>query len=899
VQLLRITLIVFIFTFSSFTFSSNIVESVSNIPLKVFSAYPTFTPGQYIEYNQRLLALRQYDNQGLNKEFLVEMSGHSNHNSAFDAFLDTTENVVWIIDSHFDNAHNHYFTVDKYPFNENGFIGEPKKIILPANINGVIQGFNNNHMYIITEDNISGNGTYNFNEYDLSNEILLKRTLSFDDNFNSRISPSGDFFVTTNGIISLTEKEMIWTETDFGVSVSSAPFFIDDNTIMFSNWQGNYIGLINDKIISTSLILSKEPEDLGFEFDYSYFNSLSRTINYHSRDNKLIKSFSIDNINNSWQLSDINLSDIPLNSNNTIGDHYLRTLEGGLIYANSNFIYSDGVWEYRAELTKSFELDKGYVFVLNANDTSVDELYAISTGDVKELRKLKHVDNMGYQWHDIAELPKQQGEVRFSMLYQEKIYILYSPDIESYELSKAVIVNINGDHIETIDLPNVRQLDIKVSIYNGHFYLTSIWGNLKCTIETFQCDDLAPSLRISGSVQYFNNFLYAYGYMISDIDHDSNLFYYDTRNNKGWQKSLFEIPSISNIRFKKFGNNVRLNTSLLTFNENGEIDSLTPITAINDDSPYINNDHNVIEFKDGRVSCDYELVKCIDIKGKYLLKFTSNNSDSDERYSKIQGTPFFYDSVEQPHSLEVFKTKEDLLFPEINEVMPKEIEAWQNDQLSINFDNYFNNISYYEKGLLNEGWPDDEYLADDNGDFTIMLSNEHTWQEQTIQYGYRTTYTGINNYFTMPVSSMNIMLRDINDPPELREEISLTLTINKKDYTTVSFDDFLRDPERTELKYFITNLPLPSGLNPDYNGGLKGIKGKFSKAGIYSIDVLATDTSKDEMPSSFTFTIKVKDDSGKVPSTNDKPSSSGGSLGWGVLMLSMLFFSGKVLIRHK
>jgi len=879
-QLLKVTIIFFLFTFSSFTHSTNLVDTVSEVPLKVFhNILPTFTQGQYIEYNEKLLTIRLYDNQGLHEEFSVELSGHSNNNSAFKAFVDTATNSIWVTDSHFDSeANEYYLTVEQYLFDDNGFTGDHQKINFPPGLLGDVQGFNNSHMYIIIQDVLDGSWVYNFTEYDLSSEISLKRSLAFDENFGSRISPNGSFFVTSNGIISLVAAEMVWI--DSGLNSYGTPLFIDDETIIFRDWDvGYFIGSISENTVLTSLILPNNSSKLQYETQgYTYHKLEShQVINFYDSNDGLINSFSIDKRNNSWQISDIELgTDI-----NDYSDQYKRTLEGGLINRNWFFSYNEGKWLQNEQLVKGFELDKGYVFVSNMEDAQEKDLYAIFIGDVNRLRKLELVNNTDYQWRDIAEIPKQAGEVKFASKYQNNIYIFSdywdgtSTTSDAFSTS-AIVLNLNGEQLTTIEVPFIGSANFVANIYNEHIYLTSPWGALKCTVQAFDCDDITPSTTLNGWPHYFNNYIYYYSFS------ENKLVYYNTKLGANWNMSTFELPDSSSRNFEKFGNQLRFDDHLLTFNDSGEIDSLETIISVNSDhiGLYSSND-----FYNGRVSCDDRLVNCVYIEGQYTLKFTSINSDTWNRYKKIKGTLYFYDPFEEFHSLEVFRTKDDLIFPEIKEIMPKEIEIWQNDILKISLNDYFKNIYYYEQES-HSGWPDyyDEYKANNDGDLQVTLTNEHTWFEPTIPFA---TYTGANDNFTIPIYPMSIIVRDINEPPELIAGASLTLTANKEESIQINFDKIFWDPERTSLQYIITTLPLPLGLAFEYGE----LQGALTKAGTYNVNVTVKDTSLDELSSDFTIKIHIKDENGNVPSAEDKPSSSGGVLGGYLLLLCTLLFS--------
>jgi len=883
-------LVIFLLAFSSFTFSSSIVESISDIPLKIFSEpLPTATPGQYVEYNQRLLAIRQYDDLGLVKEFSIDMPEHSNHTTAFQVFVDPSANVIWVIDSQLNNESNEYYlTVDKYLFNENGFVGEPEKINIPSNVYGRGVGFNNNLMYLRI-GGASVNEVTHIVEYDLSNDVAEKRSITFDHTIKAHLSPNGNLFITDKGIISLTDTEMTFTAVEFEGLNYQAPYFLDNSTVIYENNNGIYIGLINDNAISLSLI--HEISSLEFDFYDRYFDASSKVLNYLNRNYEVIKSFSLDKFEGLWQANEVKFNGKVLNS--TDGNHNRRTAAGGLIYGNSFFTYLAGQWQDPVELSKGLELDKGYVFVSNANDIESHDLLAISVGDVKKLRKLESLEESNYQWRDIADLPKVLGTVTFAMQYQEKIYIQYHTEEDAK--ANVMVVNLNGEHIETVEIPKYLHYNFKAKVYNGKLYLTSRSENLVCTLDVFHCDLLMEDISASSAPLYFNHFLYSYAY--SSALGEYHLYFYDTRNDEGWKKSILKLAENSNQTIEKFGDNLRLNNDVLVFNESGEVDSTIPIISINSDGLYLQNYNNNI-FENGKVACDDKLIKCISIQGNNGLNFISINAGNHKRYTQIQGTPFFYDFWEYDYTLELFKSKENLLFPEINEVMPKEIEAWQNEQLSINLSQYFNNISYYEKGLRNAGWPDDEYSVDENGNFSMMLTNEHTWQEQPIRFATYNSYTGFNDNFTMSVPPMLINLRDVNDIPELKKDVSLQLNEDKKDYFTINFNDFFQDPERLELKYHVTNLPLPNGLEPIYNGGLQGVGGSISKSGTYEIEVLATDTSVDELSATFKMILKIKGSSDDTVSTNEKSSSSGGSIGWILLMLNALLVWRKHLKRQ-
>lgn len=879
-QFLKIIAVSFLFVFSSFTFSTNLVDSVSEIPMKVFhNSLPTFTLGQYIEYNEKLLTIRLYDNQGLHKEFSVELSGHSNNNSNFKAYLDTAVNAVWITDSYFDNEEQgYYLTAEKYSFDAEGFNSEYQKIILPNSLLGKIQGFNNNNMYIVIEDTSTGSRTFNFTEYDLSSKISLKRNILFDDSFDSRISPNGDFFVTNKGIISLSGTEMEWIDSD--LNSYGAPFFINEDTIIFRDWDvGYYIGSIKENIVSKSLILSNESSKLQYATQGNTYHRLhsSQVINFYDSNDGLINSFSIDDINNSWEISDIDLgTDI-----NAYSGDFKRTLEGGLINRNLSFSYNEGTWLQHEQLVKGFELDKGYVLVSNMGDAQESDLYAVFIGDVNRLRKLELINNTDYQWRDIAEIPKQEGVVKFASKYQNNIYIFSdywdgtSRTLDSFS-TNAIVLNINGEQITTSEVPFIGSANFVANTYNEHIYLTSPSGALKCTIQAFSCENITPSTTLNGWPHFINNFLYFYSHS------ENKLVYYDTIIEGNWKTSTFELPNSSSKTFAKFGNQLRFDDNLILFNENGEIDSLKAITSVNTDSGSTNHFINNT-FYNEKIACDDRLVKCIYIDDQYKLAFTSINSDTWRRYKKIKGTTFFYDPFEEYHSLEIFKRKDDLIFPEIKEIMPKEIEIWQNGTLKISINDYFQGISYYEQES-HPGSPDyyDEYIADNNGDLQITLTNEHTWFEPTILFA---TYIGVNNNFTMPVYPMSIIVRDINDPPELVEGESLTLTVNIKDDIQIDFDNIFRDPERKDLIYTITNLPLPNCLEFQKE---RKLLGSLSKAGTYSVKVTVTDSSLDKLSSDFMFTIQIKDSNGNVPSTRDTSSSSGGTFGWVLLMLSII-----------
>ncbi len=888
-QFSKTIVVIFLLAFSSYTFSSSIVESISDIPLKIFSEpLPTATPGQYVEYNQRLLAIRHYNNQGLEKEFSVEMPEHVNQTSAYSVkvFVDKSADVIWVADYRTNNETNeHYLTVDKYIFNDNGFVGDPEKINIPANVYGRVQGFNNNLMYLRI-GGASVNEVTHIVEYDLTNDVAENRSITFDHSIKAHLSPNGNLFITDEGIISLTDTEMTFTEVDFEGLNYQAPYFLDNSTVIYENNNGIIIGTISDKAISLTLI--HEISSLEFDFHGRYFDASSKVLNYLNRNSEVLKSFSLDKLEGVWQINEVKFNGKVLNS--TYGNHNRRTSTGGLIYANSFFTYLAGKWQDPVELSKGLELDKGYVFVSNASDIESNSLYAISVGDVNKLRKLESLENNNYQWRDIAELPNGIGTVKFAMQYQEKIYIQFHAEGDITTKANIMVVNLNGEYIETVEIPTYLHYDFKAKVYSSKLYLTSRSENLVCTLDAFHCDLLMEDLSASTAPLYFNHFLYSYAYSAA-LD-ENHLYFYDTRNDEGWKKSALEIPENSPPTIEYFGDNLRLNNDVLVFNESGEVDSTIPITAVNSDGLYLQN-YNNNKFKNGKIACDDKLIKCISIKGSNGLNFTSINLGTHKRYKQIQGTPFFYDFWEYDYTLELFKSKDDLLFPEIEEVMPKEIEAWQNEQLSINLSQYFNNISYYEKGLRNAGWPDDEYAVDENGNFSMMLTNEHTWQEQPIRFATYNSYTGFNDNFTMSVPPMLINLRDVNDIPELKKDVSLLLSEDKKDYFTINFNDFFQDPERLELKYHVTNLPLPNGLEPNYSGGLQGVSGSISKAGTYEIEVLATDTSVDELSATFTMTLTIKGSSGDTISTDEKSSSSGGSLGWILLMLNVLLIGLK------
>jgi len=873
VQLLRITIVLFFIIFSHFTFSTNLVNTVSTIPLKSFhQSLPTIIPGQYIEYSESLLTIRQYNNQGLHQEFSVELSGYSNNNSAFQAYLDSTSSAIWITGNHFDIDEGvTYIIVEKFVFNDEGFTGEYRKMQLPNSLTGVIRGFNNNNMYIVTEDTSTGSLLYNFTEYDLSNELLKKRSLQFDNNFGSRISPSGDYFVTTKGIISLTGTEIEWI--DSGLNAGEVPFFINNDTILFKNEDvGYYIGSINNNIVSTSLLLSNNSSKLQYEtrgYTYHRLNE-ERVINFYDNDDGLISSFSIDKVNNVWGVSDVELgTDI-----NAYSQNYKRTSESGLINRNWSFSHIEGKWLQDKPLVKGYEYDTGYVFVSNMDDVQDNELYAIFTGDVNRLRKLEFISNNEYQWNDIDEIPKQKGNIKFSSKYMNKIYVVsvyWDGSSQTIDALSTIVrvINTDGEFVTEVEFSGVIGADsFVVNNINPEFIF---WGHLKCSIQYFTCENFAL-LPINTSTIYYNGFLYYYS------DTDNKLHYYNTATGGVWNTSSFEFPEGSSSNFQKFGNQLRFDENLVVFNESGEIDSLMPIISANTDYITIFSENN---FNNGTVSCDDRLVNCISIDGRYTLEFSSINSDTWGRYKNINGTPFFYDPFEYFHTLEVFKTKENLIFPTFQNLMPRETEEiLQDEDFSISLNDYFNNITHYEhvgKEYNADSDYIDEFIADTNGNLQITVTNEHTWKEHIIPFS---TYTGYNENFTMPVYPMSIIVKDINDPPELREGKSLTINPSDKDNIHITLDDIFWDPERKRLEYVITNLPLSNGLKWAH-GGVRG----SAKPGIHNVNLTVTDTSLDELTASFTLKIQIKDEKGNIPTKKD---SSGGSLGWSLLFLTLL-----------
>jgi hypothetical protein len=879
VRFFKTSIIFFIFAYTPFSLSTNLVNSVSEIPMKVFyHSIPTNKIGQYIEYNPKLLTLRQYDDQGLYKEISIELSGHSNNAAEFRAYLDVSSNAIWVTDIFFNTEELQYqLTAEKYSFDSDGFKDEHLKIVLPSTINGKIQGFNNDKMYILVEYTSSGSKVFNFSEYDLLDDATLKRSLEFNDRFDSNISPSGNFFVTNTGIIDLTKTQLTWI--DSGLRAYGAPLFIDNETIIFRDWDvGYFIGSISENVVSTSLVLSNDAPELQHATNgYIYHNLKSpNIINLYDSYYGLLKSFSIDKINNLWKLSDIELgSDINVNS-----DKYRRTLAGGLINRNFSFTYKDGKWLKQEKLIKGFELDKSYVFVSNLAEFEHNELYSIFTGDINKLKKLEAINETGYQWREIANISKKSGDVVFSFKYQNKIYIFsnyldQTSDKNDAYRTNVAIIGLDGKQQTSLDLPFTSSANLKANIFNGHFYLTSPNGILRCTIQEFNCDDITPSTTLNGWPQYFNNYIYYYSYS------ENKLVYYNTKTGTNWNTSTFELPNSSSQSFQKFGEQLRFEDQLIIFKPDGDIDSITPIISANQDRLEL---PNINEFQNGQVSCNDTLFKCIYIEGQYALNFESKNPNTWERYKKIQGTLFFYDPFEEYHSLEIFRTKDDLIFPEVKEIMPKEIEIWQNDTLTIKLNDYFNNISYYEQES-HGGWPEyyNDYIADRNGNLQLLMNNEQTWFEPTISFA---TYVGVNENFIMPVYPMFIKVKDVNDLPELRAGASLTLTKKENEDINVDFDEIFRDPERLELQYIIKNLPIPSGLAFEYGK----LQGRLDKPGRYIFNLTVKDTSMEKLSSDFTFTIIISDKNGNIPSTKSNSSSSGGSYGWFFLIFNLIVF---------
>jgi len=71
VQFIKASIIFFVLSYTPFTHSTNLVSSVSEIPIKIFyHSVQTNKLGQYIEYNEKLLTLRQYDNKGIRRQLL-------------------------------------------------------------------------------------------------------------------------------------------------------------------------------------------------------------------------------------------------------------------------------------------------------------------------------------------------------------------------------------------------------------------------------------------------------------------------------------------------------------------------------------------------------------------------------------------------------------------------------------------------------------------------------------------------------------------------------------------------------------------------------------------------------------------------------------------------------------
>jgi hypothetical protein len=891
-QLFKIIAVFLLLALSPLASSTNVVEKVSQTSLKVFyNSFPTNTPGQYIEYNEKLLTVRQYNNQGLKKEFLVELSGHPGHQSDFKVFLDASANAIWVTDSHPNNGVNEYYlTVDKYGFDENGFTGDHQTINLPSSAFGNVQGFNNNRIYIVLADSTSGNVEYNFNEYDLTSEVSLERSLKLDEDIRSRPSPNGKFFITDKGIISLEGSALTWIDADFGFGPNQVPYFIDDHTILFKHMFGYSIGLINEKSISTSTILSDDSDRFQFDYEWRYLDPSSRTISFFDKNNIVTKSFSIDKINNTWQINDIELGiDI-----NTFSDNFKRTIEGGLINRDYYFSYNEGKWHKQEQLEKGFELDWKYTFVSNLNDIPDDDLYSIFKGDVLSFKKLELNDNTEYQWHDIATIPKQIGEIGFVFKYKNKLYVFSENwdgttfTSEAYS-TEVVIFNMNGEQLTTMELPFIGlSAQFVANIYNGHIYITSQSGALKCTIELFSCENITPLTTFNDLPHYFNNFLYFYS------SSENELIYYNTKDTNGWVKSEFEFPNSYSRTFIEFGDQLRFDDNLVIFNENGEVHSLKKIISANTENLYL---HNYIEneFQNGKASCDVALAQCIFIDDEYILEFQSINSDSSIWYKNIKGTPYFYDRFEETHTLKIFKEREGLVIPEIkkassgiNQIMSKDAEVWQYETFKISLTDYFTNISYYEHQRPS-GWPEfyNYFIADSNGNLEVTLTNEHTWQEPIIPFS---IYSGYNDNFIMPVYPVNIITQDINEPPELKEGVSLTLTTIMKERIELNLNSLFRDPERKSLLYQVSNEPLPEWLALQYGSDLVGY---ISKPGTYDVKVRATDTSLDMLSTEFTLVFKIKDSNGTIPSANDKPSSSGGSFGWYLLMFSLVFMYRK------
>jgi hypothetical protein len=124
-------------------------------------------------------------------------------------------------------------------------------------------------------------------------------------------------------------------------------------------------------------------------------------------------------------------------------------------------------------------------------------------------------------------------------------------------------------------------------------------------------------------------------------------------------------------------------------------------------------------------------------------------------------------------------------------------------------------------------------------------------------------------------------IKIINEAPVLNSGASLTITSEINQSIQVNFDDIFQDPEGNALNYAVTNSQLPSGLL--FETGM--LSGALNAQGEHNINVTVFDNSSEDLSADFTFKIQVTEN---VADVKSKSASSGGSLGWFVLMLGML-----------
>ncbi|MBC3767684.1 hypothetical protein [Neptunicella marina] len=516
------------------SYGGDIIKYRNEYTLKSFQTRPSLKTnllGQYVEYNKSQVAIRTYDEFGMQNEIVASLVQHDGVDD-IDVFYDRSTDEIWIVN--IDYQENDTFrTFDKYKLIDGKILHlKSSPAFGKDKVNNVIGIFNSKIYVILGKPEEEGklveldeNKNFNITKSITFPSAKFEAALSPDAKFLFLYSTPGAGMYEIGGIVANDQAEFIWN--DFGDLNSIEPVFLSNDTFITKDYSGNSI--LNkfsslDDSFSFEILDSVKPESLGINNSNSY-RIYDDGILELTGDGGIINVFKLTLVDGEVLIKEI-IGD------KSWGNVYRVTTNGNIIDLYDSFELVDDAWRIKSINYLGLGFDQQFIFLSNGDETFKGDLYAVRINQSIELLKLSDVDN--YAWNVVAQMQLDNKGIVTGTKIDSDIYLLQ----EDGTIKK---FNING-HLESqnlISYPHLEQSHIEkfrdmVLVYGGQ----SVW---LCDIDLTACYDNTPPVPEGASDYFtftsFNNYLYA---LFSNYSHSTIGLFFDSKNI--WRPWTYTVP---------------------------------------------------------------------------------------------------------------------------------------------------------------------------------------------------------------------------------------------------------------------------------------------------------------------------------------------------------------------